>query len=243
MPSALIAQAEPYRIETDSLTQAAHKSVRREWVPPVVMMTVGALALELNALKDINRTVRHHVLASNPNTHNTLEDKMRHLPTASTFVLLPALGIKSKHKLLDKAIIYSIATTIGDQTAARLKTASKERRPDGSDLRSFPSGHTTTAFIAAEIMRKEYQDTSPWLVVIGYTAAATTGALRVYHNKHWLTDVIAGAGLGILSTDLAYLIHTKAKTFQSRLKQGKKLTLLPAFQSRALGIGLVYKPD
>jgi membrane-associated phospholipid phosphatase len=207
------------------------------------MMSIGALALEIDVLQDINRTVRHHVLATKPNVNNNIEDHIRHIPTASTFILLPMLGIKSKNNFIEKAMIFGIATTIGDQVVSRVKTASKHLRPDGSDRRSFPSGHTTTAFVAAEFMRKEYQDVSPWLVVAGYTAATATGALRVYHNKHWLTDVVAGAGLGIISTDLAYLIYSKTKALGHRVKGSNKLTMMPSFQSNGLGFGLVYRPN
>ncbi|MCD8260639.1 MAG: hypothetical protein LUD15_03380 [Bacteroides sp.] len=41
----------------------------------------------------------------------------------------------------------------------------------------------------------------------GYTVATGTGVLRMYNNRHWLGDVAAGAGFGILSTKLAYLIQ------------------------------------
>jgi membrane-associated phospholipid phosphatase len=207
------------------------------------MMGIGALALKSELLRDINQEVRHQVLSTNPNVNNTLENRLRHVPTFSTFILLPALGVRSKHNLLDKSLVYVLATTVANHTVDRLKSSSKELRPDGSDRRSFPSGHTTTAFIAAEFMRKEYKDVSPWLGVAAYSVATATGALRVYHNKHWLTDVIAGAGLGILSTDLAYLIHAKTKAFSSKVSGGKKLSLLPSFQYNNIGFTLAYCPN
>lgn len=80
-------------------------------------------------------------------------------------------------------------------------------RPDGSTHNSFPSGHTAMAFTAATILHKEYGVThSPWWSVAGYTMATVTGISRALNNRHWLSDVVVGAGVGILSTELGYLL-------------------------------------
>ena len=78
------------------------------------------------------------------------------------------------------------------------------QRPDGSRFNSFPSGHTFTAFTGAEILRREYGEEYPWLAVAGYAVATTVALMRIYNNRHWLGDVCAGAGLGILSVTLVY---------------------------------------
>lgn len=83
-------------------------------------------------------------------------------------------------------------------------------RPDGSTHNSFPSGHTAMAFTAATILHKEYGVThSPWWSVAGYTMATVTGVSRALNNRHWLSDVVVGAGVGILSTELGYLLTDK----------------------------------
>ena len=69
-----------------------------------------------------------------------------------------------------------------------LKYTVREMRPNGSRRNSFPSGHTTVAFIGAELLWQEYKDTSPWIGIGGYVIAASTGALRVYNNKPF-TDI------------------------------------------------------
>jgi membrane-associated phospholipid phosphatase len=58
-------------------------------------------------------------------------------------------------------------------------------------------------------MHQEFKDSKPWLPVAGYVMACATGYLRMYNNKHWISDVLAGAGIGIGSTRLAYLIYEK----------------------------------
>lgn len=81
----------------------------------------------------------------------------------------------------------------------------KRERPDGRAFNSYPSGHTATAFMFAQMLHKEYGETvSPWISVAGYGMAATTGIFRVISNRHWCSDVLAGAALGIFSTEVAY---------------------------------------
>ena len=88
-----------------------------------------------------------------------------------------------------------------------IKHTAKEMRPDGSTANSWPSGHTATAFVGATLLHKEYGLTrSPWWSVAGYGVATATGVMRVLNNRHWISDVLSGAGLGILSGELGYAI-------------------------------------
>lgn len=88
-----------------------------------------------------------------------------------------------------------------------LKYSVKEMRPDNSTRNSFPSGHTATVFTAATVLHKEYGLTrSPWFSIGGYAVATSTGVMRVLNNRHWISDVVAGAGIGILSTELGYFV-------------------------------------
>lgn len=86
-----------------------------------------------------------------------------------------------------------------------IKYTAKEMRPDGSSRNAWPSGHTATAFLAATILHKEYGMTrSPWFSVGAYALATATGVMRVLNNRHWISDVLSGAGIGILSVELGY---------------------------------------
>jgi len=60
---------------------------------------------------------------------------------------------------------------------------------------SFPSGHTTVAFAAATVFAMEYKD-RPLVPLLSYSAATLIGLSRITENKHWITDVFAGAVLG-----------------------------------------------
>ncbi len=55
------------------------------------------------------------------------------------------------------------------------------------------------------MLTKEYGHLSPWVGVGAYTAATATGFMRLANDRHWFSDVLAGAGFGILVIELGYL--------------------------------------
>ena len=123
-----------------------------------------------------------------------------------------------------------------------IKYTAKEMRPDGSTANSWPSGHTATAFVGATILHKEYGLTrSPWYSVAGYTVATATGVMRVLNNRHWVSDVLSGAGIGIMSTELAYALSDvlfKGKgLLRNNLSTGKSIIDNPSFLSISMGMG------
>ena len=127
-----------------------------------------------------------------------------------------------------------------------IKYTTSEMRPDGSTRNSWPSGHTATAFVGATILHKEYGLTrSPWYSIGGYTVATATGVMRVLNNRHWISDVLSGAGIGILSTELAYgicdLLFKDKGLLMNDLSVHPDLRKNPSFFSVSMGIGLGNK--
>ena len=127
-----------------------------------------------------------------------------------------------------------------------IKYTTSEMRPDGSTRNSWPSGHTATAFVGATILHKEYGLTrSPWYSIGGYTLATATGVMRVLNNRHWISDVLSGAGIGILSTELAYdicdLLFKDKGLLMNDLSVHPDLRKNPSFFSVSMGIGLGNK--
>lgn len=109
---------------------------------------------------------------------------------------LGVVGVPAKHALLDRTIEETLSYTFLIATGYLIKFTVSRPRPDGSDNTSFPSGHTMIAFVGAELTRMDYG----WGWGAGsYAFAAFTGAERMWGDKHWLTDVLAGAGIGILA--------------------------------------------
>ena len=76
----------------------------------------------------------------------------------------------------------------------------------------FPSGHTANAFRGAEILHQELKESNKLLSYSGYIVATAVGVLRIYNKDHLLSEVLAGAGLGILSSKLTYWIFDKVKS-------------------------------
>ena len=124
-----------------------------------------------------------------------------------------------------------------------IKYTAKEMRPDGSTANSWPSGHTATSFVGATLLHKEYGLTrSPWYSVAGYAMATATGVMRVLNNRHWVSDVMSGAGIGILSTELGYAIGDLLFKGKGLLRNNLEMDFEnPSFFSISMGVGLGSK--
>lgn len=123
-----------------------------------------------------------------------------------------------------------------------IKHTAKEMRPDGTSANSWPSGHTATAFVGATLLHKEYGLTrSPWYSVAGYGVATATGVMRVLNNRHWISDVLSGAGLGILSGELGYaicdLLFKGKGLLRNDIPGMANVIEHPSFFSISMGIG------
>ncbi len=139
-----------------------------------------------------------------------------------------ALNKEGKNKRGDQIALLISSEIVGLGAMGILKNNAKRRRPDGSKVNSFPSGHTTQAFIAARYLDKEFGEKYPWVKYTGYALASFTGASRVLNNRHWISDVLVGAGLGILSVDLTYWGFKQLKK--------KKITVSPMMVRSGAGL-------
>ena len=121
-----------------------------------------------------------------------------------------------------------------------IKYTAKEMRPDGSSANSWPSGHTATSFVGATLLHKEYGLTrSPWFSVAGYGVATATGVMRVLNNRHWVSDVMSGAGIGILSTELGYAFGDLLFKGKGLLRNDLEMDFEnPSFFGISMGVGL-----
>ncbi|OYX94140.1 MAG: phosphoesterase, partial [Sphingobacteriia bacterium 35-40-5] len=212
--------------------QAARIKTRfpaKSLVIPGLMIAYGVTSLENDGLKKLNAEFKDEVYAKSPHKKIPIDIYLQFAPAAAVYGL-NALGIKGKHNFRDRSMIYAMSNIILTGTVYSLKKFTAVQRPDGSAYTSFPSGHTAEAFASAEFMRMEYKDVSPWYGIAGYAIAATTGYLRMYNNKHWFSDVVAGAGVGIASTKLAYWLYPK---IQHKLFKDKLLNtvVMPAYQN------------
>jgi hypothetical protein len=184
--------------------QLAHPSFKN-FIVPVSLIALGSLDRSIDGLKKIDANIQSTIKGSRT---TKVDDYLQYSPLAAIFVL-KAAGVKSRSSFSDQWKICGISLVSTAIMVGALKKITGERRPDGSSTESFPSGHTALAFTGAEMLFQEYRNTSKFIGYTGYAAATATGILRMYNNKHWLGDVIAGAGFGILSAKLAYWLEPK----------------------------------
>lgn len=195
---------------TDSLTTAFVRANDLKFnykalIIPSALIAYGVIGLENHTIKDINTSTKGE-LNEHIDSKFTVDDFSQYAPFLSVYAL-NAVGVKGKHNFKDRTIILGTAYLIMGATVNIAKHTGNELRPDGSDTFSFPSGHTATAFMGAEFLYQEYKDQSVWYGISGYLVAAGTGFFRMYNDRHWLSDVAAGAGIGMLSTKIAYWVY------------------------------------
>ena len=210
----------------------------KPYIIPSAMVLYGIAALGNNSLKNVNKELRDEVYAESPHNKIHADNYLQFAPAVSVY-LLNAAGVKGKHNFRDRTMLYVMSNIFLNGMVYPLKKITHQLRPDSSKNNAFPSGHTAEAFASAEFLRMEYKDVSPWYGVAGYAMAITTGYLRMYNNKHWFSDVVAGAGVGIISTKLAYWLYPK---IQHKLFKDKPVhtMVMPFYQNGGGGLSIVY---
>ena len=223
------------KIKIDTIQKKKNISFNyKSLIIPTALISYGVIGIENDGLKRINSEIRNEVL-ENIDGKFTIDDYSQYLPFLSVYGL-NAVGIKGKNNFKDRTVILGTAYLIMGTTVTAMKKFTSIERPDGSNNYSFPSGHTATAFMGAEFLYQEYKDVSIWYGISGYLVAAGTGFFRMYNNKHWLTDVAAGAGIGIISTKIAYWVHPFIK--RTIFKDKEQLTgmILPFYNGKEAGL-------
>ena len=201
---------------------------------PATMIGVGVIGLESHWLIGQNHEIKEE-LQENIDKKITIDDFTQFMPTVAIYGL-DLFGVKGLHSPAEQTILLGTSALLMGAAVNIIKTTSNVQRPDGSAYNSFPSGHTATAFMGAELLRREYWNVSPWIGVAGYAVATGTGFFRMYNNRHWFTDVIAGAGIGILSVEIAYWLYPFiSKTFFKKL-YNKNIYLSPSVGKNNIGL-------
>lgn len=225
----------------DSIQLDTVKNIRysyKQLIIPGILIGYGFWGIESGQIKSFNFQVRDE-LTENIDNQVTIDDFTRYVPAVSVYAL-NAFGVKGKNNMRDRSVILITSTLITVTTVFGLKSITNVQRPDGTSNDSFPSGHTAIAFAGAEFLYQEYKDKSIWYGVAGYAIATGTGIFRMYNNRHWLTDVAAGAGIGILSTKIAYWTnpYITRKLFGS--KENKSTSFLaPSYDGKNFAINYI----
>lgn len=171
---------------------------------PVGLMIAGA-ALDGNGSKSIKNQIKDYRNSHYPDFKYHIDDYAQYAPFVALYGfewlgMTPRTDWKNrtaiaiKGELLTLALVYTLKITLN------------EKRPDRSAY-SFPSGHTADAFAGATILAMEYGENYKWVPYASYSVATGVGVMRMANNKHYISDVLFGAGLGILSMKVAYWTH------------------------------------
>ncbi|MBP9985467.1 MAG: phosphatase PAP2 family protein [Prevotella sp.] len=212
-----------------------HNIKLKHLIAPTVCLGVGILSIGSDWLKnqnlDINEELREGI-----DSKFSIDDYSQYMPALSVYGL-NLCGIKGVHDFKDRTMILAMSWLTMSVVAGTMKHTIREMRPDGTTHNSFPSGHTAMAFMGAEFLYQEYKNVSPWIGVAGYAVAAGTGFFRMYNNRHWLNDILAGAGIGILSTKLSYWLYPKIfKNADCRKKKSSlQFVAMPYYDGNGAG--------
>jgi len=134
---------------------------------------------------------------------DTFDDVLRLTPYAAV-VGLKACGVESRSSWKGLLVNNAIGGALTVGVTYGLKHIVSEDRPDHSDKRSFPSGHSAIAFAGATALHKEYGQQSILYSIAGYAVATAVAIDRVARDRHHWQDVCAGAAIGVLSVELGY---------------------------------------
>lgn len=221
-------------VPQDSLAGVAcgteHRFRARQLIVPGALIAAGSVGIAF-----------HDKLGGwGDGNHTQVDNYIQYVPVAAN-VFLGCCGVKHKHNLGERILITATAYAVEAALTNGLKYTVCEPRPGINSRRnSFPSGHTATVFTGAELVRREYG----WGVgSAAYAIAVATGVLRVYNNKHWCNDVLTGAGIGILSANVAYWLYPlEKKLFTSRKKSpdAASMILVPTFETQHNTVGLAF---
>lgn len=213
----------------------------KQLILPGALIAVGSLGL-IKTFKKVNEEIKTGVADARDGHYFHADDYLQYLPVVSTYGL-SLLGAKARHSYLDRTFLIATSYLTMGILVNGLKYTVREPRPYNPNVRnSFPSGHTATAFMGAELVRMEYKDASVWYGVGAYVVASGIGVLRVWNERHWATDVLAGAGIGILSARVAYwLLPFERRLFGLDKKQkASDMVVIPYYSptDRSFGASL-----
>ena len=219
--------------QTDTTYISKNKLGVKPFIIPATLMTAGLISWKGGLDDDVKKYRDDHHSSFN----NKLDDQTQFAGLGLAY-LLPAFGVKPKNDIWNRSVLSakSIVITLG--ITYTLKNVLNRKRPTGKS-NAFPSGHTTFAFMGAEILHQEYKDTKPWISYLGYGLAAQVAVFRVLNDQHWFGDVLAAGAVGIAGTKLAYFTH-KFRWGRWFKLSNKNLTIIPDFYNKGVYVSFRF---
>jgi hypothetical protein len=186
---------------------------------------------------DIDREIHKHITR-----RYYIDDYLEYGMPVLAYSLDFIPGINSRHDLRDRTLIMATSLVVMQSTVSILKSTTSVKRPGNGAPNSFPSGHTAVTMLSAHVLYKEYKDVTPWIGVCGYLMATTTGVFRMINSAHWQSDVVAGAGIGLLSAEIGYMmLPVWHSVLGLQDGKGRQFAALPTVGMQSFGACLVYR--
>ena len=210
-------------------------------IPPAALVGYGIISFAVHPIRRIDYYVNSGFDKYYPRYPGKIENYFQYGSVAAVYGL-NLFGDLGKNRFADRTALLGLSAGIMGVSTFTIKKVSHRLRPNKANYYSFPSGHTANAFMGAEFLAQEYSQKSPWYGVAGYSLAITTGILRMYHRDHWFSDVVAGAGFGILSTKAAYLIYPYLRNELTHTdKKGRHSMVMPTYKDGVKGLSFAME--
>jgi len=222
--------------QTDSTSvqsKPKHKPFLKQSIVPLTLIGSG-LIINYSDGAIGKENLQEQINNAFPDFNTDIDDFLQYVPVLTMYTA-DLLKVESKNDVFTQTKILFISAIATNVITFSLKHATNETRPNGSDNLSFPSGHTSNAFMMATVLFHEFKEAKPVLAYSGFVFASATGALRVLNNSHWVSDVLVGAGIGIIVTDLVYRFEPLKNW--NPFKNKKISTIIsPSYKENALGL-------
>jgi hypothetical protein len=180
--------------------------LKRAVIPAAALIGLGIYTIQDNGLfssHDARDARNRHA----PDFATKVDDYVFFVPLAYLYGF-NAFSSQNRHEVGRQTKLLIASGALTSALVWPTKKLTNIDRPN-NDNHAFPSGHTAYAFTIATVVDKEFRHKSPWVSVGSYAIATGTGVMRMLNNEHWMADVLAGAGVGILSVNTVYWLHDK----------------------------------
>ncbi len=210
-----------YWTDTKSIVSSPVRWQQNDWLKfGIIVSGTASLTIVDQPVKDFFQT--HKTKTQSYISHNFLEQ----FGAEHSLIVLSGIftyGLLAKNSRCKSTSLLALESFVLASMVTRVaKTIVGRERPNNWEGHgpyaihgpfsgnSFPSGHTTASFAVASVLATQYRDTK-WIPVAAYTVATFAGLSRIYDNKHWLSDVVAGAAVGITVGNLVSKRSTNSK--------------------------------
>lgn len=183
-------------LATSVYSQSIDYDTHSAWILPATLIGLGIAANNTSFKEEVQKSI--------PRTDTDIDDYLQFAPIA---LMYSSYLWDSEHRnnIGVQSAYWGVSQGISHAAVWLTKWLVDSERPNGTNNRSMPSAHTANAFVNATVLYEEFKNHNLWMAYSGYLMATAVGLLRITNNAHWISDVLVGAGIGILATKLVYL--------------------------------------